>query len=188
MTEITKMDMKRKMSESEDFVFFVGGPYSQWYRAEQQLELPTPLLKRAHRFNCAEQYMMASKACLFEDFDSLIAIMQSTDPSEQKAFGRKVVGYDDDVWREHARDIVYLSNMAKFGQNPDLAAELESTGDKYIVEGAWYDPVWGVKLEWCDPRILDPANWQGTNWLGEVLMRVRKDMFGIEPRAIARTA
>ena len=47
------------------------------------------------------------------------------------------------------------------------------TGDLYLVEGAWYDRVWGVGLAWDDDRILDVNNWQGTNWLGETLMRVR---------------
>jgi ribA/ribD-fused uncharacterized protein len=172
------MDTRLKMSESETHIFFVGGPFSQWHRSEIKETLPTHFLKRNHRFNCGEQYMMASKAVFFEDFDTLIDIMQEMDPSKQKAFGRKVANFDPSKWAEVARDIVYLGNLAKFTQNPDLAYYLKETGSKTLVEGAWYDEVWGVKLEYCDPLILDSANWKGTNWLGEVLMRVRKEMFG----------
>lgn len=62
----------------------------------------------------------------------------------------------------------------KAAQNPHTLDYMKSFGDRYIVEGAHYDPVWGVKLAWNDPAIIDPVNWRGTNWLGEVLMEVRK--------------
>jgi len=36
--------------------------------------------------------------------------------------------------------------------------------------------VWGVALAWDDPKILDQANWAGTNWLGEVLTDLRDNL------------
>ena len=44
---------------SEKFTFFWHGPFSQWYRQDFVVEGVT--------YNCAEQYMMAAKAKLFED-------------------------------------------------------------------------------------------------------------------------
>jgi N-glycosidase YbiA len=51
---------------------------------------------------------------------------------------------------------------AKFGQNPDLAAQLIATGDEELIEGnTWGDTFWGVR------------NNVGENHLGELLMRIR---------------
>jgi len=78
-----------------------------------------------------------------------------------------------DAWDPQAREIVFRGNLAKFGQAENLRTYLLATGDLTLVERAHYDPVWGVGLAWDDPQIVDPANRQGINWLGEALMRVR---------------
>jgi len=46
------------------------------------------------------------------------------------------------------------------------------TGGKTIVEASPYDKIWGIGLSKDDPRALDRSQWQGTNWLGEAIMRV----------------
>jgi ribA/ribD-fused uncharacterized protein len=177
MSDFIRMDRRWKMSETATHVFFVGGPFSQWFRCEFRAPMPFGDSEEEVVFNCTEQYMMAGKAMLFGDTETLAKIMAETSPKEMKALGRQVKGYDDDRWREVARDVVTQGNLAKFGQNAALREFLFTTGDKIIVEGAWYDAVWGVKLEWSDPKIIDPANWLGTNWLGECLMAVRKVLF-----------
>lgn len=174
MASFIRIDTRFKVAESETHIFFQGGEFSQWHRSEFRAMLPSHLFKNEHRFNCAEQYMMACKALRFLDYDALMEIMIAKEPREHKEIGRRVEGYDDLSWREVARDHVTVANYAKFTQNPDLKAVLLETGDKILVEGAHYDPVWGVKIAWNDPLILDPKNWQGTNWLGEVLMNVRQ--------------
>jgi ribA/ribD-fused uncharacterized protein len=175
MTDFTYKDRRWKTSQTATHVFFVGGPFSQWFSREFYANIP--FTEGEAEFNCAEQYMMAGKAMLFEDFEAYEKIMASTSPKEQKALGRLVKGYDDERWRKVAREVVTVGNIAKFGQNNDLREYLFSTGDKTIVEGAWYDPVWGVKLAWDDPKIIDPANWEGTNWLGQCLMRTRDHLY-----------
>jgi ribA/ribD-fused uncharacterized protein len=172
------IDEKNKVVENDTHIFFLNGPFSQWYPCNfsARLNSDTALL----HFNCAEQYMMASKAHLFEDHDTLDAIMnvhQQRDwrnaPKQQKELGRRVVNFDASVWDNECRDIVFHGNLAKFKQNEALAQVLKSSGQKVIVEGAWYDQVWGVGLAWDDPLIFDPANWRGKNLLGEALMKVR---------------
>lgn len=177
----TDLNPNLKMSATQTHVFFLNGPFSQWHPADFVVEGEGELVQG--RFNCAEQYMMAAKAALFGDEEvrlKIMAVDQQRDwreaPKAHKALGRTVRNFEPAIWDARARDIVYRGNLAKFGQNENLAKFLRDTGSKVLVEGAHYDPVWGVGLAWNDPRIIDPANWQGTNWLGEALMRVRETL------------
>lgn len=151
------------MSE-EQFVFFYGGPFSQWYRS---LFLVDGVI-----YNCAEQYMMAQKALLFEDEEAHHKIMKSHSPSDQKATGRKVKNFDADKWNLVAKSITYRANLAKFS-TPHLKGILLETGNKEIVEASPTDRIWGIGLSETDPDRLDKTKWRGTNWLGEVIMQVR---------------
>lgn len=163
-----------KVRTTETHVYFLTGPFSQWHPSEFVASLPNG--GRPRRFSHAEQYMMAGKADLFGDYDTLEKIMDAGHPRDQKELGRQVKNFDQKVWGENAREIVLQGNMAKFSQDSDLREYMLATGDRILVEGAWYDPVWGVALAWDDPKILDEANWQGTNWLGQSLMKVRQEL------------
>lgn len=168
------MEHQYKVRTTDTHVYFLTGPFSQWHPSEFMASLDPD--GRPMRFSHAEQYMMAGKALLFGDHDVLKRIMDAAHPRDQKELGRAVRGFDPEVWNQHAMDIVYRGNIAKFSQDEDLRDHLLATGDKHLVEGAWYDRVWGVGIAWDDDRILDATNWQGTNWLGEVLMRVRSQL------------
>ena len=50
----------------------------------------SPFIVNLVEYNCAEQFMMASKARLFGDDTSLSAILASDDPRDQKRLGRQV--------------------------------------------------------------------------------------------------
>lgn len=75
-----------------------------------------------------EQYMMAQKAILFKDFETLDKILRSTDPRSIKAYGREVNNFDPVKWGGNKLRIVFEGNMAKFGQNQTLLGTLLSTG------------------------------------------------------------
>ena len=88
----------------------------------------------------AEHWMMAEKARLFGDQAMLKEILASEGPRDAKAFGRKVSGFDNEVWGKHKFDIVIKGNLAKFGQHDDLkqfllsTASLNSTSDRPVVD------------------------------------------------------
>ena len=80
--------------------------------------------------------MHACKALLFKDTETLDKILTATDPMETKNLGRKVAGFEDDVWCTVARDIVTRGCWLKFSQNEDLRAQMETTKKRTFVECA----------------------------------------------------
>lgn len=150
---------------AEQFTFFWNGPFSQWYLSDFTVNDIT--------FNCAEQYMMYEKAMLFEDYDIAVKILETDAPWEQKALGRMVSDFDLDQWNEVARDIVFAGNVAKFTQNNQLKEILLKTKGTTLVEASPHDKIWGIGLKQNDPKALNRETWRGSNWLGEVLTKVR---------------
>lgn len=156
-----------------NFVFFwktsdVYGCFSNWYLAD--------FISNGIKYNCSEQYMMHHKALLFKDNATAKKILDTTDPKEQKKLGREVKNFDKQIWDKKAKDIVFAGCYSKFYQNEKLLAILLSTGNKVLVEASPYDKIWGIGLAYDDPRALNKDYWLGTNWLGETLMSVRKDL------------
>ena len=156
----------------ERFTLFWTGPFSQWEPAWFTLD--------GVEYSCAEQYMMAEKARLFADLDTLELIMQSESPATHKALGRVVDGFEVHVWQEEEDNgmprcwnIVWRGNMAKFSQNPHLLEALLATRGTSMVEASPVDRIWGIGLDAKDPAARDRASWRGRNWLGEVLDDVR---------------
>jgi ribA/ribD-fused uncharacterized protein len=153
---------------AEKFTFFWSGPFSNW--------MPAPFEIDGVWYNCVEQYMMSEKARLFKDEASLKKIMSAVDPREQKAYGRRVAGFDKEQWERVARDAVYQGCYAKFTQNQDLNQMLLATAGTTLVEASPEDPMWGIGLRKTDPRAQNRSTWLGTNWLGETLTKVREDI------------
>ena len=181
--------------ESEQFIFFWGGVFSNWakanfearlydrpqthhdvYRMIDMGEVDIDYPHNLQTFNCAEQYMMAQKATQFEDHGALLMIMKSSNPKEQKAIGRSVGNFAPEVWARIARNLTYIGVYNKFLQNADLQELLLSTKNKWLVEASALDTVWGIGRPPMDTDNGNPANWLGTNWLGQVLMKVRDDI------------
>lgn len=119
---------------------------------------------------------MVAKARLFDDDESLVQILKSTDPKTAKALGRKVKNFDGSVWDQNARRLVTEGNIAKFSQNKHLREFLLATGDTVLVEASPFDRIWGIGLKADDDRAKDPLTWQGQNLLGFALMDVREEL------------
>ncbi|MEO0604120.1 MAG: NADAR family protein [Myxococcota bacterium] len=159
----------------ERFTLFWDGPFSQWE--------PAPFSVDGVEYNCAEQFMMAEKARLFEDHETLAWILEAEDPASQKALGRVVDGFDEAIWREEEENgmprcwnIVWRGNLAKFSQNDHLLEALLATEGTSLVEASPEDSIWGIGLAEDDPAARDRASWRGLNWLGEVLDDVREHL------------
>lgn len=157
--------------ENGKYVFFWNGPFSNWYPAK--FTMYTGKEWGEMTFTCSEQAMMFYKALVFKDKESLIKIMSTNLPREQKALGRKVKGFDQAVWEATCVDFVTESLVAKFTADHYLLEVLMETGDKIIVEASPYDKVWGIGMGVDHPNILDESKWDGKNLLGVCLMNAR---------------
>jgi ribA/ribD-fused uncharacterized protein len=84
-------------------------------------------------------------------------------PAAAKRAGEALVYRAD--WAKVKYQVMLDCVRDKFARNPDLRAKLLATGDAYLEEGnTWGDQIWGV------------YQGRGTNWLGKVLMQVRKEL------------
>jgi ribA/ribD-fused uncharacterized protein len=150
----------------ETFTLFWNGPFSQWH--------PCEFVINHLKFNCAEQFMMYSKAILFSDNQTAEKILQTASPKEQKDLGRKVHNFDEEVWIMFCDGIVYTGSHAKFTQDLDLQEMLLATKGTTLVEASPYDKIWGIGLSESDPKAKIRTEWNGQNRLGETLTRVRE--------------
>jgi hypothetical protein len=160
--------------DRRDFVYFwMAGSkpeecFSQWHYSE---------FEEDHwDFSCAEQYMMAYKAMVFEDDETRDLILKSSDPREMKLLGRRVKGFDEEIWRSVRHSVVLNGNYRKFSQNKDMRGVLLNTGDKILVEASPTDTIWGIGYSDSNPNAAIPENWRGENLLGFALMEVRDEL------------
>lgn len=101
----------------------------------------------------------------FQGFKDMKRIGEFSDilPGKAKRLGRQVRLRSD--WEDIKSDVMYTVVLAKFSQNETLKEQLLDTGNRLLVEGNWWkDTTWGV------------SNGRGENRLGEILMRVRREL------------
>lgn len=138
---------------------------SQWYEASFRLDNVEYLT--------AEHYMMAEKARLFGDRQTLAKILAAPSPGEAKKLGRLVNNFKQETWLEQRFAIVVRGNLGKFEQNQTLREFLINTNQRILVEASPLDGIWGIGLEQNDHQASDPNQWPGLNLLGFALMAVR---------------
>lgn len=136
------------------------------------------------RCHCGEMAMMVYKAALFGDLEVFEEILQTYDPKDIKALGRKVSPWDEDKWLYHREEIMLKVVLARARHLPALRAWLLSTGDTLIVEASRYDKIWGAGIGEDDFRIQFISNWPGNNLLGRTYMRAR-DILRAEETVVA---
>jgi ribA/ribD-fused uncharacterized protein len=181
LKEVAPVSDDKVVSRSGYVLFHSGWP-SNWH--------PSPFKIDGFVYGHGEQWMMAEKARAFKDavrLDLILGVMsrdsagiptavKTVTPRACKAYGRQVTPFDATHWAGLSRDRLYVGLLEKFRQNPDLGAKLLATGNDIIVEASPTDKIWGIGLAADHPDATDPAKWKGTNWLGEVLMRVRQTL------------
>ena len=143
-----------------------AGALSQWWPSVFEVD--------GVAYASAEHWMMAGKARLFGDEESLPGILAARTPAEAKKRGRLVRGFDDEAWTAARFELVVEGNVAKFGQDPALRDYLLGTRGRVLVEASPVDRVWGIGLAGDDERAADPARWRGLNLLGFALMEARE--------------
>lgn len=143
--------------------------FSQWWEGH-------PFELDGITYATAEHYMMAEKARLFHDESTLAEVLDAQSPAIAKKLGRKVAGFNDQVWLPHRWDIVVRGNAAKFSQHESLKAFLLQTRDRILVEASPFDRIWGIGMAATDPNAQKPEKWKGLNLLGFALMEVRKTL------------
>ena len=144
------------------------GCFSNWYSS--------PFTFRGIKFDSGEQFMMYQKAVTFNDARIAQQILATNSPAEIKRLGRKVSGFDEQIWEGRRQIIVYSGLLEKFRQNSHLKQLLLSTGNSIIAECSPTDTVWGIGLALSDSRINDMKQWKGRNLLGFILMEVRSTL------------
>lgn len=177
-------------SMMDDVVFFYGKnkgvlyrELSQWYPttftvnrtrftfvdAQTRCCLPVEL-----QFNCAEQFMMYSKALVFGDWQMANLIIVSKRPKEQQEYGRRVRGFDEDTWISVRETIVHTGNYAKFMQDLGCQRVLLCTGEQQLCEASPHDRIWGIG--YTKSKALQHVDDWGSNLLGKILMSVRSQI------------
>lgn len=141
---------------------------SQWWMAEFKVD--------GKSYCCMEQFMMAEKARLFGDRETLAKIMEATVQGKIKALGREVRSFDQAEWDKCKHTIVLTGNFQKFLQNRSLKDFLLRTGDKILVEASPRDRIWGIGMGKANENAENPAAWRGRNLLGFALMEVRDEL------------
>jgi len=175
--------MRQKLKSFEEygivlkngFCLFQKSPLSQWWGgfSGQRSNFVPPGTDQV--YNCAEQFMMAAKASLMNDFETADKILAESNPSNHKDLGRQIKNFDSAKWDKFKFSIVYLGNYYKFTQNGDLQDFLLSVPDNTIfAEAAPWDKIWGIGLGPEDPRALTQDTWQGTNLLGQAITAVHR--------------
>ena len=165
---------ENKVFTRNDFVFFWKpcrgteldkGCFSQWYMSDFIIDGQT--------YCCAEQYMMAKKAELFNDNEILKEILKEHSPKRIRDLGRQVKNFDAKTWGEHKTDYVREANIAKFTQKEELREFICATEGKILVEASPFDRIWGIGMSENNKNSVDPSLWRGSNLLGFALMEVR---------------
>lgn len=155
------------MRTSTDYVFFWGGPFSNF--------APCHINAEGHHFESSEQYFMYRKAVFFKDFETAELILKAESPKEAKKLGRKVKGFDDSLWDTVKTQCMFDACYAKYTQNEEYKQELlkEEYRDKTFVEASPYDRIWGIGIDEDHVNPEDTSDW-GQNLLGKTLVAVRE--------------
>ncbi|AEF84426.1 conserved hypothetical protein [Treponema primitia ZAS-2] len=176
---VDKIIEQISLGQRLDYIFFwktdkhnlSTGCFSQWQESDFTVG--------EFNYSCAEQYMMAQKALLFNDKETFEKILSTINPKEMKALGRQVKNFNANAWDKAKYKIVLDGNFYKFTQNEGMMEILLSTGNKILVEASPFDKIWGIGIDEDNKNIQEPSYWKGENILGFALMEVREEIANI---------
>lgn len=153
-----------RVSEKNVFFYDDRDEFSQSYRSDFTVKGIT--------FNSMTQYITYAKAKLFKDEDIAQKILDEPQPESQKALGRRVKNFNEDVWNANKEKIVIAGSVHKYSQNSYLQECLMNVGGKNLVEAS-PDKIWGVGLTEDNYLIDNPKEWKGQNLSGKCIEAAR---------------
>ena len=153
-------------------LFWKNGAFSNFHPCVFELD--------GHLFPSSEHAFMHSKAMFCGDTNSAEKILQATTPMAAKQLGRKVSGFEEQLWEQHREEIMERVLFAKFDQNHKLRERILALPmDCVFVEASPYDRVWGVGRS--ARELKEGVKWQGMNLLGVCLDRVKSHLHELHP-------
>lgn len=159
------------MKVTDKYVFFWGGPFSNFAPVEEGIEFD------GFRFPTSEHVFMYIKAKTFNDGEIAEKIKNALDPKTAKKLGRKVRGFNEQVWEKHRDNAMKTAVQLKFDASSEFRNELlkEKYRNKTFVEASPYDCIWGIGMSMDDPDVNNESKWRGLNLLGNILTKLRDE-------------
>ena len=147
------------------------------------------------KFHSSEQMIQFNKDKHFGDHVTMSQILYADMPLECKQLSRDIANYDEDNWKEVAKNMCQYGIMEKFKQSPSLNETLLNTGEKKLVECS-FDKVWGTGMTLSNRNCLNKRQWANDGGiLGEMLMDIRTSLRNVtstvstvEPELMEATA
>jgi ribA/ribD-fused uncharacterized protein len=160
--------------ETNDSIYFFGADGKFGYLSNF---FKSPFIFADITFNCSEQYFMYQKCIMFDPGNKklLTNIINETNPGQIKKYGRSVKNFDEQIWSTTRYNVMKFALQLKFNQNPNLKAQLLSTGNKLLYEASPYDKIWGIGYNAHDAVNMNKNSF-GQNLLGKALMEIRNEI------------
>ena len=160
---------KASSKESDTALAFFGelNPFSNFNIS--------PFSHDGTNYHSSEQFIQAQNADHFKDIVSKHKIMNTKTPTECKEIAREITNYNNESWREVAKERCKPGIAAKFLNNEHLIKLLKSTRQKKLVE-ACYDTLWGTGVPLHDNDCLNENKWANIGIQGEILMEIREEL------------
>lgn len=160
-------------------IYFFGeedeyGVFSNFYRVKFQVVSSLVGHEETIEVEHAEQAIMWLKAILFKDFETANKIKSEYRPNVCKRLGRKVIGFDQDIWDQYVQCIANYVVKTKFSSSQTLKNYLLATNDEIIAEASRNDRIWGIGIGVKCAKSGKP--WNGQNILGKAIMNARFEL------------
>ena len=131
------------------------------------------------KFDCAQQHFQYEKALYFEDMETAEKILKCSSAKGQKALGRKVKNYNDNLWCAMRDYIMERVVLEKFSSDPALRERfLADVKPEYVIAeaGPSYELHWGTGVYLPSFHALNTDKWTGENVLGRILGLVYSEL------------
>jgi ribA/ribD-fused uncharacterized protein len=154
---MTKVDTKELVKKIHKVTPDKIEGFFEHYRFLSNFE-ESPIEYEGHTYVCTEGAYQASKSVHTAIKEKFVRLKGT----EAKALGKKIAIRGD--WDKIKVDVMLEITRIKY-KHKNLAYKLLQTGSKYLEETNWWgDQYWGV------------CNGAGNNYLGHILMKVRKEL------------